>query len=333
MKNPQICLIFLCFIFLMTACNKAPIESPSKITLTENNPGYGLSTPIVNLRSPETRNSSALTVTPIHTELSKLNPSLVMTETKQISPTLTWTPRPTPTLTWTPWPTLPKDQAQNYAQKIMKTNGGCQLPCWIGISPGITTWSEAYAFLAPFADSIINYEVYFKFPDNSYRGVSETAAFFEVRGNGLIDKISTTTDISLSNLLTTYGLPSEIRIRAIGIYTVDPVGRFTLVLFYKNKGIMAVYDGKNEKNKIIHICPDHIQGPQSAWLLWDPADQLTFSVAGRETMLISDPPPPSEDDYIPLEKLTGMSINAFYQRYKDPQNSRVCIEIQAPDWP
>jgi hypothetical protein len=311
-------LICICLMFVISAC--------------------GQSFQVV-VQATKTVVSSRVSTAPSQTPKtpSLVAPSIIPSRTA----TSTSTPQPTSTVTptWTPRPTLPPDQAQAYGLKIFKTNGNCLLPCWIGLSPGKTTWNEAYSFLAIFADYVTNdyplsltQVAHFKFPDTSYRGVSETGATISIR-DGIIDQIRTPEDISLSNLLTTYGAPTEIRIWAIGYGTADPVGRFTLVLFYQDQGIMAVYEGINEKAKTIHICPNHIQGPQLTWLLWAPADRLTFAEAGRKTLLISDPPPPAESDYIPLETLANLSIDAFTQRYKDPKNKAVCMEMPAPDWP
>jgi hypothetical protein len=316
MKKHIIRFIRFYIILISVACNQVTPSGQNELAVTEpNSAPTSQSTIGTEQRTPEPNTTPILKIIPTQTE----------------------TPVPTPA--WTPLPTLPPIQAQAFALKMMKTNGGCQLPCWLEITPGITTWPEAYAFLATFADSIYSpdasggsAEVSFKFPNTSYRGVPETAATIRVKSDGMIDQIMTPMDISLPDLLATYGPPTEIRILAI-VATMDPVGRFTLVLFYKDKGIMAVYDGKNEKEQIIHICPNHIQGPQQRWLLWDSADQLTFAEAGTQTLLISPVPPPSEKDFIPLEKLTDLSIESFYQRYKDPKNQGVCMEMQAPDWP
>lgn len=317
MNNKLLLLIIVLYWLLLAACiPTAPVNFQETITIV---PG-----PIKPSPSNITRTANVST------------PSLIPIP----SSTPTNTSLPSPTLTWTPKPTLPPDQAQEFALKLFKTNGGCQLPCWIGITPGKTTWEEAYAFLATFADYISSrnnaqssvHVVHFKFPNTSYRGVSETSATIHIKDGG-VNSIMTPQDLSLPDLLSIYGPPSEIRIHAIGYSTMDPVGRFTLVLFYQNKGIMAVYDGTNEKSKIIHICPNQIQGPQQVWLLWSPADNLTFAEAGRQTLLISPYPPPAEEDYISLEKLTNLSVEAFTQRYKDPKNQSVCMEMQAPDWP
>jgi hypothetical protein len=243
---------------------------------------------------------------------------------------------PIPTSTKRALSTLPPEQAQALALRQFETNGGKKLPCWLGICPGKTNWEEASLYFATFADEITElspdmYGISLSLPKNSYH-VSETGATISIK-NGVVNTIrAPINNITLPELLTTFGPPTEVRILATGVYTMSPNGYFTLVLFYANKGFMAAYDGTNEKSKIIHICLNKIESAHLG-LLWNPEDRLTFTEVGKETLLISLYPPPSEDDYIPLEKLSGMDIESFYQRYKDPKNLGICMEMQAPDWP
>jgi len=58
------------------------------------------------------------------------------------SPTSTLFP-PTPTQTLTPAPTLTDAQSQTYLFNLLKDNAGCKLPCWWGITPGVTYWVDA----------------------------------------------------------------------------------------------------------------------------------------------------------------------------------------------
>jgi len=263
-------------------------------------------------------------------------PTLTPLSTEQPTPTYTRTVRlislPTAitTPTWTPLPTLPPDQAQAFALEMMTTNGGCELPCWLGITPGKITWNEAHAFLATFADEINSKKnmngVMFKFPDLTKHG-----AILYNNQEGVVIQISSWDDIPLPDLLTTYGVPSEIWIHAIGVYTLSPVGRFTLVIFYQDQGIMAVYDGENERSNLIHICPSNIHELEHNWLFWSPTEKLTFSEAGMKTLFPYSPE--IEEKYISFESLTGLDVKSFYERYKDPANQDICMYVQAPDWP
>jgi hypothetical protein len=326
MKKHLITISWVFLTVILVGCNQGNQASSPGIQITAS-PAQPLPTDFITSQAslepgslPIPTNTLAATVQPIPT----------------FTPMVTQTALPMVTIlpTWTLKPTLPSKQAQEYALEMVRTNGGCKLPCWLGITPGKTTWGEAYGILAPFAKDIDPQEpepgnishVPFSFPDSTERG-----AYLTYNKAGVVFQIETPENIPLPELLTTYGPPSEIRIHAIGVYTMDPVGRFTLVLFYQNQGIMAVYDGENEKSNFIHICPSYIHEPQFAWLLWSPTEKLTFSDAGKMTLFPHSPE--EEEKYISLEKLTGMDVQTFYAQYKDPANQGKCMYIQAPDWP
>ena len=272
-----------------------------------------------------------ITLTPTNTTMAMV--SHRVTQTSQATATII-IPTPTitiPALTRTPLPTLPPEDAQKLALKMWKTNGGCLFPCWLGIIPGKTTGDEVYASFSGYADRIEGdkkngYDVTLKFPDSPHREIGELTAWI-ILEDGIVDRIQSPEDLSLSEVLSIYGPPSEVRILAISYSTIDPIGRFTLVLFYKDKGFIAIYDGTNERTRMIHVCPDHIQGPQQVWLIWTPDEKKTFSGVGSLIYLISPYPPPSEADYIPLEQLTGLDVQGFYERYRHAENGSICMEM------
>jgi hypothetical protein len=53
-------------------------------------------------------------------------------------------------LTSTLFPTLPAEEMDETIQALIATNGGCFLPCWWGITPGVTSWDDANHFLLQF---------------------------------------------------------------------------------------------------------------------------------------------------------------------------------------
>ena len=85
--------------------------------------------------------STGITFTPL--------PDVKPSETATLTHTPTNTPTLIPTLTWTPLPTLSAEAAHAKIKELLKTNGGCELPCWWGIIPGKTAWPEALHFLTP----------------------------------------------------------------------------------------------------------------------------------------------------------------------------------------
>ena len=77
--------------------------------------------------------------------VSSSTPVLTSTQFQtKIFPSKTPTPTLTPTITvtWVP-PTL-----NDYSiQTLIDTNGNCELPCWWGLVPGVTTKEQSLSFL------------------------------------------------------------------------------------------------------------------------------------------------------------------------------------------
>lgn len=88
---------------------------------------------------------------------------------------------PSPTFTMpTPYPTLPKAlQEQLYG--LFKTNANCEFPCFLGITPGESDLSEAFAFFERYSAShrVFTLDVTFEAPYRWYH----TYAFSISRGN------------------------------------------------------------------------------------------------------------------------------------------------------
>jgi len=95
-------------------------------------------------------NSSTPLVNPVSTFTSV--PSLVPTFSPVPTLTITASLQPTATITLTPLPTMPGDKIQAKFDQLYQYNNGCKLPCWWGITPGITTWGEARNFLMQFEE-------------------------------------------------------------------------------------------------------------------------------------------------------------------------------------
>ncbi|HSO27674.1 MAG TPA: hypothetical protein VLS48_06360, partial [Anaerolineales bacterium] len=101
--------------------------------------------------SPLSTGAPTKTVRPTRTIRSTLTPR--PTRTHRPTATITVTPTVTKTPTFQPIirtrvTNLDRDQASSLAFELMKTNGGCRLPCWWGLTPVQTDWHEAEAFLA-----------------------------------------------------------------------------------------------------------------------------------------------------------------------------------------
>ena len=161
---------------------------------------------------------SANTPVPAATATNAPTQTLVPTETP-IPPTATLTL--TPSTTWTRVPTLDMDQAYNALQNIFEGDEECQLPCWAGITPGVTGWDDAVQMLSPilklhFSDDLMT----FRFGECNYLSWQYVGNGETYNGNlygsdnNVVQVISLNGDVpieySLHNIFAKFGVPKEL---------------------------------------------------------------------------------------------------------------------------
>jgi hypothetical protein len=285
--------------------------------------------------SPIALSSPAITIVPTYTPSPKNTIVPTSTHWPSVTPRPTKTPRPIPTVTWTPLPTLPPDKALARVLELLKTNGGCKLPCWWGITPGVTSRDEALAYLASFATrftggpSYPDYGAVFVIPQNTIPGLlyGDPYSFgFTADKNGIVEQITAWKPYRLSDLLTDYGPPPQVWIYGKSTDLLGPNAEYTIVLFYPDKGILAAWwNYKAEKNDPIRVCPNRFD-PGVFLKLWAPPVTKTFEEAAGPELL--DGPPPLA--FYPLEKATNLDVKTFYERYKDLHNASTCFEMPDP---
>jgi hypothetical protein len=316
----------LCFsliILILIAGCTAP-QSPVS-TATQPTP---ISIPLTSSSSP--------TMTVMPTQTPTPTKTITPTHWPSVTPRPTKTPTLTPTITWTPLPTLPPDKALARVLELLKTNGGCKLPCWWGITPGLTSRDEALAYLASFATrftggpSYPDYGAVFAVPQNTIPGLlhGESYGFgFTVDKNGIVEQITAWKPYRLSDFLTDYGPPPQVWIYGESLDTIASYASYTIVLYYPDQGILAAWDGTIEKQDPIRVCPNRFD-PGVFLKLWAPPVTKTFEEAAGSELL--GPPVPPRRVFYPLEKATNINIKAFYERYKDSRNASTCFEMPDP---
>lgn len=98
---------------------------------------------------------------------------------------------------------------------MLEKNGGCELPCWWGITPGKTSWQDAAHFLGSFStiyrDENSSYAyVYLPLPPDEGT-LNHT---YVIEGDTVVEIYAYVYDWSpllyLSKFLTDYGPPDEI---------------------------------------------------------------------------------------------------------------------------
>lgn len=249
------------------------------------------------------------------------------TKRATISPTHTSLPTTTPisSAIWTPQPTLRIEEAQKFVVDLVATNGNCQLPCWWGITPGESTWEETNHFLAAFATNIRVLQenlygvTYDYLPDNISEG--KVGATISVE-SGIVQTISTDVFYPLDQILREYGQPDEVRI-FVDAQSIDALAPFVLALYYEQLGFLATFRGTAEKGSTSQICPTSIGENQTVWFLWSPQLEISFEKAGRRALLFVSP---ADRPFRVLEEATNISVQEFYETYRNPGAASVCFQ-------
>jgi hypothetical protein len=253
------------------------------------------------------------------------------------------TPAPTrtatflPTLTWTARPTLTEDESVEAIRDLTSTNGGCRLPCVWGFTPGVTTWSEAEAFLLTLRPEIDivgpdiitrnsisyianSYYVSYQIPEMPRRVGIRIGVL-----DGIVSDISAGygKPLELDNILSEYGEPQEAYIDTLADFPGGDMP-FILTIYYPDQHFFAKYEVTARKqNGLLIGC---LQGTSPYLFTWSQAES-EFVTTQRVLDWIG-----GATSTKPLEEVTDMDINSFYNIFKNPTNS-TCIETSEEYWP
>lgn len=260
------------------------------------------------------------------------------TPTTTRRPTRTPTPAPTATLEPTTYPTLDSQGRLNFVLQALKTNEGCQLPCWWGITPGKTTWEE---MVNTFAKQGIGFyqegqpDLGLTTKDN-YR--QETVDVTFQRNDDFVQSIDIETmyyyfmakpqyaeawkSYSIDQVLSQYGIPTQVYLDlTIGAYDWTPgmVQTYDLWLEYASKGIAIRYPGELIRdNQGWYVCPIFNSAYGITIKLRAPGSQ------GSIVTLDADNPFQLGGT---LKKLTGTNLQQFYELFKNlPQGCLLVID-------
>jgi hypothetical protein len=295
--------------------------------------------------------SSGITFTPLH----DIKPS----ETTTLTHTPTNTPTVIPTLTWTPLPTLSVDAAHAKIKELLETNGRCNLPCWWGIIPGITTWPEALHFLIPIVVKVgqggsttfnHNGEQHYVTGYDAYYEIDSTLEqerlLFSIQDNVVIwistFHPKTKYNYQLHQILAFLGIPEQVYISARSsgkMPAPNELAPAILVLDYSHIGVWAAYGYLTSRvGENISICPQDFGKRTSKY-------ELYGNIGGRLELFdptLEYPWTVSIEEYTKnvsgyglvgkLEDVTNMSIETFYRTFIEPEPI-VCLETPINMWP
>lgn len=231
---------------------------------------------------------------------------------------------------------LTTEQRQAFVLNMLTSNGGCELPCWWGITPGEATlpvlrdvFHGAFKNGFPRQDGTVLYEVNFDLPNSAgQRDYYINLEFVEQKG--IIQAIEVSSQInamtrpgnfardwqhySIDRVINRYGVPSRVQLQLIPPLEPQSLPAYALTLVYEENGFWIKYHGPATlSDSIIRVCPVfteinyitmHLQSPE--------LKQPVFR--------------PDLDGYDrSLEEAVGMSLKAFYENFKDAGNP-TCLE-------
>jgi hypothetical protein len=235
--------------------------------------------------------------------------------------------------------TLSLEQKEEILTNLYENNEVCQLPCYLGIMPGESSWTDTSSFLDSVGeikgpggtDKVPNYGVIFDV-DGAIGAISPIIWVKDdlVMAISINSRwVSAEFDYSLSGILSSFGVPEEVWIRPI-FDASDHQPFYYLVLMYQSKGINVELAGNIEnQNGNLVICPQDIFSRHTyppRLFLWNPKEQVEFNNFGKELIdsdlgwvieeyrLIQD---------VSVDDLTNMR---FYEIYSDP-NTKHCINV------
>jgi hypothetical protein len=279
-----------------------------------------------------------------------------------ILPTVTSIPTSTsaltPQLTESAILALSVEDARIRLEDLLMSNGNCKLPCIWGITPGKSTLQEARIILEPlknisdfmaFAKGIGNLTpnftekntgIYTNFDFLTSNNIVSYVVFRarafreDTGGNSVIEVFDSDVygkylfSYMLPQILTKYGRPSDIRLKTL---TEPPsqsrggdIGYFNVVLIYPEEGILVNY------NTDIHNLGDKVNGCMNnahVTLSLYPADKTNSFWENLDPSLKED----IQFNYKPIEDVTSLSINDFYNTFSQPTEE--CITTPANLWP
>jgi hypothetical protein len=281
------------------------------------------------------------------------------TPTGALTFTSTFTPTATPTNTPITIPTLPEEQARDQLLDLLADNGGCRLPCLLGITPGKTTYTEARAILLPFSGiSILTYlndnsgdSVWLTYDEGDLRtfiqlsylyandGIISGIAFKTGEYKETVDNRSPIYDSKifgerlhpymLSGILSEFGKPASVVIHTYG-KQITGSGGFEIILLYPDQGILVHYTTQMETvGTNARGCPANAQVEVELYPSGD-ADAFTKSLSETDWAAFVQTEPINDLHWKPIDKATSMSVEQFYETFRQPTDK--CIETPLEGW-
>jgi hypothetical protein len=236
------------------------------------------------------------------------------------TPVSTGIPIPTDTLSPS---TVAPDEERAFVKEMLATNGGCELPCWWGITPGKSDWQSTIDFFGAHGgfqlivlsvEGLYEYEVFHTVVERD--GIVQS---IEVLGNTRWDNPSQSftqdwSHYSLDQVLARHGTPSRVRV-VLNEYGGGGGPFYVLLVFYDDLGVGIRYHGHAlRENDLFRVCFSFTD--IALWL--QPPGELPP---------LHENVDPDEWLYsVSLQEATGMNVEEFWRAFQQPGR---CLEASA----
>jgi hypothetical protein len=220
--------------------------------------------------------------------------------------------------TLTPYPTpikISSDQISHAYFNLSEINT-CELPCFLGITPGKTLWQDTKNLLDPFTASTRlglegEYGQFAAIVLNEQN--NELELRFQIGSDsGIVYLVEMSNETPLSEYLSTLGLPNQVLLNSAGVGGIG--NGFNLAIAYFKRGVIAYLDGEFEIiDGKAQICSDQLRKIQMI-VLWSPED---IRFIGDLVNL---------DGFVGIEATTNTTIEEFYEKYSKDDSS-YCFQL------
>lgn len=272
---------------------------------------------------------SACQVTPLSLSTMVVTPvtPTTLTASPTIAPALS-----TSTPDFSAYLTRIAQQDQDKINELLMTNAGCDLPCWWGITPGLTTLAEVDKLMkemGAFGSVLEGQE--FRLPDGlitRYVGFdrfhsSERIDIGFGAKNTIIQSIKIERDVtireekisriywnaySLKRIFEKYGKPDRVWVKNFPSIRDSPTSDIMMFVFYDKLKFLIVYSMSVKTANPMLICPNFEDGQIGRFNLYilAPSQNITLEkYAGFAFDM--------EEYMLPIEEASGLSTQKLYE--------------------
>jgi len=222
-------------------------------------------------------------------------------------------------------PTLAIEYAIETVTSLFSENGGCEIPCWWGFTPGETSWIELKKFIDSIASEtwrdIVSRDItrfIYSFPfseDYPYAGQNY---YVQDELLILIETYPPLLEIGLAHLLQDFGEPTQVLIETQSRSREFSI-TYRVALYYPEKGILAQLGGEaEEEGENIKICPQ--ERDIGFLMLWSPEREIELDELLGPEYGFGD-----SEGLMSLSVVSNWDEEIFHENFSNPETDSCII--------